>query len=129
MVLFRFALRKCVVALLTKISMLFLFVPSVVFASDNPFDVMGIQQQLDGDEDIVAWFQGVLQSEYFPLILGAVGLMILVSSGLHIHHGIKKARDEGAQVALTDFTSSLIAAIVGIALIGLGFTINGNWSL
>lgn len=128
MVFFRFAFKKRVLALLTKISMLCLFVPSVVVASDNPFDVMGIQEDL-GDQDIVAWFQGVLQSEYFPLILGAVGLMILVSSGLHIHHGIKKARDEGAQVALTDFSSSLIAAIIGIALIGLGFTINGNWSL
>ena len=116
-------LRDC-----KKIVALILFFPSVLFASDNPFDVMGIQEDL-GDQDIVAWFQGILQSEYFPLILGAVGLMILVSSGLHIHHGIKKARDEGAQVALTDFTSSLIAAIVGIALIGLGFTINGNWSL
>lgn len=100
--------------------------PAVALASDNPFDVMGIQDDL-GSEDIVTWFKNLLQSQYMPLILGAVGLMILASSAMHIHHGIKKAREEGSQVALTDFSSSLIAAIVGVAIIGLGFSINSNW--
>jgi len=105
---------------------LLLTFPGASFASDNPFDVMGIQDDL-GNEDIVTWFKKVLQSEYMPLILGAVGLMILASSAMHIHHGIKKAREEGSQVALTDFSSSLIAAIIGIAIIGLGFNINSGW--
>ncbi len=102
-------------------------IPASSFAtSDNPFDVMGIQEDL-GDQDIVTWFKGLLQTEYMPLILGAVGLMILASSAMHIHHGIKKAREEGSQVAMTDFSSSLIAAIIGVAIIGLGFSINANW--
>ena len=29
-------------------------------------------------QDIVSWFKGLLQSEYMPLILGAVGLMIFL---------------------------------------------------
>lgn len=105
---------------------LLLTFPAAASATDNPFDVMGIQQDIEG-QDIVSWFKGLLQSEYMPLILGAVGLMILASSAMHIHHGIKKAREEGSQVALTDFSSSLIAAIIGIAIIGLGFNINSGW--
>ena len=104
-----------------------LMIPASSFATtDNPFDVMGIQDDL-GNQDIVTWFKSLLQTQYMPLILGAVGLMILASSAMHIHHGIKKAREEGSQVAITDFSSSLIAAIVGVAIIGLGFSINANW--
>lgn len=102
-------------------------IPASSFATDNPFDVMGINDDLQ-DKDIVTWFKELLQSQYMPLVLGAVGLLILASSAMHIHHVIKKSKEDGSQSLISEITGPMIAAIIGIAIIGIGFTINSNWA-
>lgn len=110
------------------ISSVMLF-PAIVLAADNPFDVMGIQDDINSSGDIVSWFKDMLQSEYFPLILGAVGLLIFSTCGSHIYFGLKKARtEEGSSGAITEhFTISLIGAVIGLAIIGLAWSINSSW--
>lgn len=119
-----------IVKFLKKILVSVLFLPVMVLADDNPFDVMGIQSDIsDSGGDIVVWFKDVLSNEYFPLILGAVGLLILATCGSHIYFGLKKARsEEGSTGAITEhFTISLIGAVIGLALIGLAWSINSGW--
>lgn len=119
------------VKFLKKIVVIAALFPVMVFASDtNPFDVMHIQEDIsDSGGDIVVWFKDVLSNEYFPLILGAVGLLILATCGSHIYFGLKKARsEEGSTGAITEhFTISLIGAVIGLALIGMAWSINSGW--
>lgn len=102
-------------------------IPASSFADTNPFDVMGINTELQ-DKDIVTWFKELLQSQYMPLVLGAVGLLILASSAMHIHHVIKKSKEDGSQSLISEITGPMIAAIIGIAIIGIGFSINNAWT-
>jgi len=100
--------------------------PGMALADSNPFDVMGIQDDIDSNGDIVSWFKNVLTSEYFPLVLGAIGVLIFVACGAHVYAGLKKARtEEGASGVITEhFTIPIVGCVVGVALIGLAWSIN-----
>ena len=120
-------LLKNVWARFKRVLWLVPLIPASSFADSNPFDVMGINDELQ-DKDIVTWFKELLQTQYMPLILGTAGLLILASSAMHIHHVIKKSKEEGSQSLMSEITGPMIAAIIGIAIIGLGFTINNAWT-
>lgn len=111
---------------LKKIVGIFCFLPGIALASDsNPFDLWGISSAITDAGGLLPWFQQQLTGEYFPIILGSVGLLTFVACGAHIYTGLKKARsEEGSAGAMTEhFTLPILGCVLGLALVGVAWSI------
>lgn len=102
-------------------------IPASSFATNNPFDVMGVGDALSGDTDILAWFKDIMKNEYMPLVLGIAGFLILIAAALHIHHYFKEAKQNGGSISLTELIGPGVSVLVGMVMISLGFTILSSW--